>query len=323
MSLFTKTSSFEVYKFNNNFKQDGIINVLKERGTKDIFGTNMLEYISFEGHCPDFPDRFFFTDKVIAFRVNIQEKVFNKQTYKKKFKEAHAEYNESRRLSASERKELEHSVKTEMAPNALVKSMKTPFIIDLEKKLLFVGIASRHLNALSFLESFLNLKQLRQRSLFSEYVLQKAHSELASEVFFKWFYMLATNKIENSTPLLAKIDGEVKINNNNDSLSFKGDDVYKYLERNSTENSKIKQLKLNISTSMDGLAQNYYFRLSAKVGIIKDLSDSHFKNSKDEIASVSYVIEKYRSLTEFLNKFDTLVYYFEEWFKKQDLSENE
>lgn len=323
MSLYAKTSSFEVYKFDNNFKLDGIINVLQERKTKDIFGTSELEYTSFEGHCSDLPSHLFHTDKILAFNVNIQEKVFNKQVYKKKFKEAHIEYNELKRLSASERKELELLVKTEMAPAALVKSKRTSFMIDLEKKLLFVGITSRHLNALSFLETFLGLKRLRQRSLFSEYVLQKAHSELASEMFFKWFYMLATGKIENNSPLLVRIDGEVKLRNNNDSLSFRGDNVCKYLEENSDENSKIKQLRLNICKNEDALSQQYFFRLSSKAGRIGDFSDTHFKLSKDEMASISYIIDKNRSFSEFLNNFDTLVYYFEEWFKKQDLNTNE
>lgn len=323
MSLLTKTSTFEVYRFDNNFKLEGLLNVLQDRPTKDIFGTNDLEYTSFEGHCSDYPSRFFHNDQIIAFNLNIQEKVFNKTTLKKKFKEAHAEYNGLKRLSASERREIELSVKTHLAPKALVKTNRTSFLINLEKKTICVGVSSRHLNALGFLEKHLGMKRLRQRSLFSESVSSKAHSELATEMFFKWFFKVANKKIENTTPLFVKIDGEVKLSNKNNSLYFKGDKASEYLDDFSSEESKIKQLKLNISSSEEPLAQVYSFRLNSKIGRIANFSDSHFKVNKDELASVSYVTEKYRSLSDFLNVLDTLIYSFEEWFKQQDLADYE
>lgn len=323
MSLYAKTSSFEVYKFDNNFMIEGLVKVIQERSTKDIFGTNDLEYTSFEGHCNDFPQRIFCNDKIIAFNINIQEKVFNKQIYKKKFKEIHYDYNEEKKLTSTERKELEHSVKIQMAPTSLVKSSKTSFMIDIENKTIFVGVTSRHLNALSFLERFLNIKRLRQRSLFSENVLQKVYSEVASEMFFNWFYMIATGKIENNTSLIVKIDGEVKLSNNSDHLSFRGENVCRYLEEVNTESSKIKQLRLNISKNEDELAQQFYFKLNSKTGRVGDLSDSHFKMNKEEVPSISYIAEKYRSINEFLSIFDILINHFEEWFRKQDLRTDE
>jgi hypothetical protein len=291
MSLFKTTTNFATIVYESGPDKEEIIELLNSLPDKNIIGNEDLSHFAYKTQLKDNPQKeFICTDRYIYGVEVIHQKKLPIKKIKDLIEKDRKENPDYAGLSKKEFKDgyyydLYDELSRKEAPYCSVKTSLTDFIIDLEKKTIYLNLKSTGALNLSvyYFTKHLKIKEPRIQGNITLDLVRAwpgLNSKLSTELFLFWIYKKATS--EQIGDLGIKMNLSVK--DHKSDIKVKGelerfDDVFMVLK----DERQIKELSLALPSPDDEEENLYSFTINPSVDGMKN-----FKHLGHSFSGVSY-----------------------------------